>query len=85
MSLVQQELHDLKLQLESHSARKFSHNEAHAMKKIEHLKEQFREMMVELRKKRAAENENAVVLTDDIVSLYLDLYVNGTFSKLASC
>ncbi|XP_046326225.2 uncharacterized protein LOC124110828 [Haliotis rufescens] len=66
MSLVQQELHDLKLQLESHSARKFSHNEAHAMKKIEHLKEQFREMMVELRKKRAAENENAVVLTDDI-------------------
>ncbi|XP_041354715.1 uncharacterized protein LOC121372465 [Gigantopelta aegis] len=65
MSLIQNELHDLKLQVESESTHKISHNETHCIKKIENLKEQFRELMVELRRKKATDSEGAVTISSE--------------------
>ncbi|ESO98585.1 hypothetical protein LOTGIDRAFT_239021 [Lottia gigantea] len=66
MTLLQQEIHDIKTQLDASSSHRISHSEAHLMQRIEQLKEQFREIMVELRRKRSEENEAAVVISDDV-------------------
>ena len=68
MSLIQNELHDLKLQVEAGSTHKISHTETHCIKKIENLKEQFRELMVELRRKKASDSEGAVTISSEEVS-----------------
>ncbi|KAK6169506.1 hypothetical protein SNE40_020548 [Patella caerulea] len=65
MTLLQQEIHEIKLQLDASSSHRISHSEAHLMQRIENLKEQFREIMVELRQKRAEENESAVIIADE--------------------
>ena len=66
MSLIQQEIHDLKVHLDLEKANK----EVKFMKKIDTLKEQFRELLVEMRQRKAAEVESAVILSsdDDLVS-----------------
>lgn len=63
--MIQQEVHDLKIQLEAEGRHKFSDGETKLMKKIEGLKEQFRELVVEMRQRKAAESENAMILSDD--------------------
>ena len=64
MSLIHQELQNLKHKLD---AKRSEHNEEDhkLMKKIENLKEQFREMLVEMRKRKAAESELAITFNED--------------------
>lgn len=64
MSMVHQELQNTKHQLD---ARRYEQtDEDHKLiKKIEYLKEQFRELLVELRKRKAAMSELAVVFSED--------------------
>ncbi|KAL4232938.1 hypothetical protein ACF0H5_007626 [Mactra antiquata] len=64
MSLIHQELQNLKHKLD---AKRYDHSdEDHKlMKKIENLKEQFREMLVEMRKRKAAETELAMSFAED--------------------
>lgn len=65
MSLIQQELQDLKIQLESEGKHKHVAGETKIIRKIDFLKEQFRELLVESRQRRAAEQENAMILSED--------------------
>ncbi|XP_053397752.1 uncharacterized protein LOC123553022 [Mercenaria mercenaria] len=64
MSMIHQELQNLKHKLD---AKRSDHcEEDHKlMKKIENLKEQFREMLVEMRKRKAAESELAMSFNED--------------------
>ncbi|XP_012943145.1 uncharacterized protein LOC101863055 [Aplysia californica] len=66
MSLVQQELHDMKLQLEAGPRNHISHNDTQLMQKIEALKERSRELLMHLRRRKAEESESAVILSDDV-------------------
>nr|XP_022293337.1 uncharacterized protein LOC111103965 isoform X4 [Crassostrea virginica]XP_022293338.1 uncharacterized protein LOC111103965 isoform X4 [Crassostrea virginica] len=65
MSLIQQELQDLKIQLEAEGKHKHIAGETKIIRKIDFLKEQFRELLVESRQRRAAEQENAMILSED--------------------
>lgn len=65
MSLIQQELQDLKIQLESEGKHKHVAGETKIIRKIDFLKEQFRELLVESRQRRAAEQESAMILSED--------------------
>ncbi|KAL5010311.1 hypothetical protein ScPMuIL_012616 [Solemya velum] len=65
MALVQQELHLLKIQLDTEKPGKHAGADTKLMKKIEQLKEQFRELLVDMRKKKASETENAMILSDE--------------------
>ncbi|XP_060587009.1 uncharacterized protein LOC132742580 [Ruditapes philippinarum] len=64
MSMIHQELQNLKHKLD---AKRSDHSEEDhkLMKKIENLKEQFREMLVEMRKRKAAESELAISFNED--------------------
>ncbi|KAK3098379.1 hypothetical protein FSP39_018961 [Pinctada imbricata] len=61
MCLIQQEIHDMKVQLDLEKHGK----ETKIMRKIDMLKEQFRELLVEMRQRKAAEAESAVILSSD--------------------
>ncbi|CAG5127576.1 unnamed protein product, partial [Candidula unifasciata] len=65
MSLVEQEVHDLKIQLNSSSSHRISDEDIHLMSRIEALKERSRELMLHLRKRKAEESENAIILTEE--------------------
>ncbi|XP_059150102.1 uncharacterized protein LOC131936974 [Physella acuta] len=65
MSLVQQELHEMKLQLESGPSNYISRNDTELMNQIEALKERSRELMMYLRKKKACESENAMIFSEE--------------------
>nr|KAG5708893.1 hypothetical protein BaRGS_009302 [Batillaria attramentaria] len=65
MALVQQELHDMKLQLEAGSSHRLTANDTQLCQRIEQLKERSRELLMYLRKRRAAEAENAVILSEE--------------------
>lgn len=62
--MIHQELQNLKHKLDS---RKYEQlDEDHKLlKRIEHLKEQFRELLVEMRKRKAAESELAITFSED--------------------
>ena len=64
MSLIHQELQNLKHQLDSGKYRNDGHD-LKILKKIENLKEQFREYLVEMRKRKAAQTEMAISLSED--------------------
>ena len=64
MSMIHQELQNLKHQLDSGKHRGSEHD-LKLMKKIENLKEQFREYLVEVRKRKAAQTETAMFLSED--------------------
>lgn len=66
MALVQQELHDMKLQLEAGSSHRLTANDTQLCQRIEKLKERFRELLLHLRKRRAAESENAIILSEEV-------------------
>lgn len=68
MSLVQQELHDLKIQLDSGPSNHISHNDTQLISRIEALKERSRELMMHLRKRKADESESAVVFSEEVSS-----------------
>jgi hypothetical protein len=68
MTLVQQELHDMKLQLEASSAHRITANDTQLRTRIEQLKERFRELLMHLRKRRAMEAENAIILSEEVSS-----------------
>ncbi|XP_021364593.1 uncharacterized protein LOC110457585 isoform X1 [Mizuhopecten yessoensis] len=63
MTIIQQEIQELKMQLDLDG--RHTSSETKLRRKIETLKEQFREMMVEMRQRKAAEEENAMILTDE--------------------
>jgi rRNA-processing protein FCF1 len=65
MACIQQEIQDLKVQLDVEGRQKHSSKDQKTMKRIEALKEQFRELLVESRQRKAAESENAMILTED--------------------
>ncbi|XP_076444913.1 uncharacterized protein LOC143282913 isoform X2 [Babylonia areolata] len=65
MTLVQQELHDMKLQLDSGSSRRITANDTQLCHRIEQLKERSRELLMHFRKRRAAEAENAIILSEE--------------------
>ncbi|GFN80702.1 hypothetical protein PoB_000720800 [Plakobranchus ocellatus] len=65
MSLVQTEVHELKLQLESGPSNQISSGDTQLMARIETLKERWRELLLHLRKRKAAESESAVILADE--------------------
>ena len=65
MAVIQQEIQDLKVQLDVEGRQKHSSKDQKTMKKIESLKEQFRELLVESRQRKAAESESAMILTED--------------------
>ena len=64
MSLIHQELQNLKHQLDAGKYRSGEHD-LKIMKKIENLKEQFRECLVEMRKRKAAQTEMAIAMSED--------------------
>ena len=64
MSLIHQELQNLKHQLDAGKYRSGEHD-LKIMKKIENLKEQFREYLVEMRKRKAAQTEMAIAMSED--------------------
>ena len=66
MALVQQELHDMKLQLDAGSAHRITANDTQLCQRIEQLKERFRELLMHLRKRRAAEAENSIMLSEEV-------------------
>ncbi|XP_052831328.1 uncharacterized protein LOC106879838 [Octopus bimaculoides] len=63
MAVVQQELFELKMRLEARSGRKISEKDMRLIRKIEQLKEELRELLVELRK-RKSEEEHSLILTN---------------------
>ncbi|XP_069102232.1 uncharacterized protein [Argopecten irradians] len=63
MTIIQQEIQELKIQLDLDG--RHSSSETKLRRKIENLKEQFRELLVEMRQRKAAEEENAMILTDE--------------------
>ncbi|XP_033739702.1 LOW QUALITY PROTEIN: uncharacterized protein LOC117327001 [Pecten maximus] len=63
MTIIQQEIQELKVQLDLDG--RYSSSETKLRRKIENLKEQFRELLVEMRQRKAAEEENAMILTDE--------------------
>ncbi|KAK7108432.1 hypothetical protein V1264_016174 [Littorina saxatilis] len=65
MALVQQELHDMKFQLDSGSSHRITANDTQLCQRIEQLKERFRELLMHLRKRRALEADNAVILSEE--------------------
>ncbi|CAL1546181.1 unnamed protein product, partial [Lymnaea stagnalis] len=65
MSLVQQELHEMKLQLESGPSNHISRNDTELMSRIEALKERSRELMMYLRKRKADESEGGVIFSEE--------------------
>ncbi|KAL8575353.1 hypothetical protein ACOMHN_048646 [Nucella lapillus] len=65
MTLVQQELHDMKLQLDSGSSRRITANDTQLCQRIESLKERSRELLMHFRKRRAAEAESAIILSEE--------------------
>ncbi|GFR62222.1 hypothetical protein ElyMa_005450300 [Elysia marginata] len=65
MSLVQTEVHELKLQLESGPSNQISSGDTQLMARIEALKERWRELLLHLRKRKAAEAESAVILAEE--------------------
>lgn len=65
MAVVHQEIQDLKVQLEGEGRQKHSSKDQKIIKRIEALKEQYREILVEIRQRKAAESENAMILTED--------------------
>ena len=72
MAVIQQEIQDLKGQLDSDGRQRHFSKDQKIVKKIENLKEHFRELLVECRQRKAAESENAMILTeDDNVSINL--------------
>lgn len=64
MAVVQQELCELKMRLEARSGRKISEKDMRLIRKIEQLKEELRELLVELRK-RKSEEEHSLILTNE--------------------
>ena len=67
MALVQQELHDMKMQLDAGSAHRITANDTQLCQRIEQLKERFRELLMHLRKRRAAEAES-IMLSEEVSS-----------------
>ncbi|KAL3882486.1 hypothetical protein ACJMK2_028823 [Sinanodonta woodiana] len=65
MALIQEELLDLKVQLECSGYKKNMDSDVKLITKIETLKEQFRELLVELRRRKAAELESAVLVSEE--------------------
>ena len=70
MSLVQTEVHELKLQLESGPSNQISSGDTQLMARIETLKERWRELLLHLRKRKAAESESAVILAEEVLVPY---------------
>lgn len=64
MSLIHQELQNLKHKLDARRSEQ-AEDDHKLMKKIENLKEQFREMLVEMRKRKAAESELAITFSEE--------------------
>lgn len=64
MSLIHQELQNLKHKLDARRSEQLD-DDHKLMKKIENLKEQFREMLVEMRKRKAAESELAMTFSEE--------------------
>ncbi|RUS76936.1 hypothetical protein EGW08_015309, partial [Elysia chlorotica] len=65
MALVQTEVQELKVQLESGPSNQISSGDTQLMARIETLKERWRELLLHLRKRKAAESESAVILTEE--------------------
>ena len=64
MSMIHQELQNLKHQLDAGRHRNSEHD-LKIMKKIENLKEQFREYLVEVRQRKAAQTETGLFFSED--------------------
>ena len=64
MAEVQQQLQDLKCRLDTDNHQQFSEEEQALVDKVEQLKEEFRELLAELRRKRAAQGSS--ILSDDV-------------------
>ncbi len=64
MAEVQQQLQNLKSRLDIENQAQFSDEEKALVDKVEQLKEEFRELLAELRRKRAAQGSS--ILSDDV-------------------
>lgn len=64
MMMIHQELQNMKHKMDARKHEQL--DEDHKLvKRIEHLKEQFRELLVEMRKRKAAESELAMTFSED--------------------
>ena len=64
MAAVQQQLQDLKARLDTEDTERYSEEERALVDRVEQLKEEFRELLAELRRKRIAQGSS--VLSDDV-------------------
>ena len=63
MTEVQHQLQDLKSRLDTDSPEEYSHEERALMNRVEELKEEFKELLAELRRKKAGEG---AIMSDDV-------------------
>ena len=63
MTEVQHQLQDLKSRLDTDSPEEYSHEERALMNRVEELKEEFKELLSELRRKKAGEG---AIMSDDV-------------------
>ena len=64
MSSVQLQLQDLKMRIDFESQQQYTEEEHALVNRVEQLKDEFRELLTELRRKRAA--EGSCVISDDV-------------------
>lgn len=67
MAAVQQQLQALKARLDTDETERFSEEERALVDRVEQLKEEFRELLAELRRRRIAQGSS--VLSDDVRGL----------------
>ena len=72
MAEVQQQLQDLKSKLDTESNEQYSDEERALVNKVERLKEEFRDLLQELRRKRAS--DGSCVLSDDVGTVFYLIY-----------
>jgi len=82
MMMIHQELQNLKHKMDSrkHEALDEDHK---LLRRIEHLKEQFRELLVEMRKRKAAESELAMMFSEEDSTVYI--YTIAHVAKIIAC
>ena len=66
MAAVQQQLQELKTRLDMEAQEQYSVEEHALVNKVEELKEEFRDLLAELRRKKASEGASGAMLSDEV-------------------
>ena len=74
MADVQKQLQSLKSQLDTENQLEYSEEEERLTAKVEKLKGEFRELLAELRRQKAAQGSG--VLSDDVSQLRIILFIS---------